>query len=118
APAFTIAPDATSGYALRPVELPCAVYKSNITPEEISLYRTGNFVDFLATKRIDQLLDRPKSYGKLELLRVKHWRFTQPLMNVILLLLAIPTVLTREPGRLKAAAMKCLILSGLGMGAV
>jgi hypothetical protein len=39
-------------------------------------------------------------------------------MNVILLLLAIPCVLTREPGRLKAAATKCLALTGLGMGAI
>jgi lipopolysaccharide export LptBFGC system permease protein LptF len=91
---------------------------SNITPEEINLYRSGNYVDLLSTARISQLLERPKSYGTLNLLRVKHWRFTQPLMNVILLLLAIPCVLTREPGRLKAGATKCLLLMGLGMGSV
>jgi hypothetical protein len=61
---------------------------------------------------------RPKSYGTNNLLRVKHWRFTQPLMNVILLLLAIPAVLTREPGHLKTAATRCLLLTGLGMGSV
>ncbi|MDB5357701.1 MAG: lipopolysaccharide transporter permease [Phycisphaerales bacterium] len=96
----------------------CPAYKSNITPEEITLYRSGNYVDLLSTERINQLLARPKSYGTLALLRVKHWRFTQPLMNVILLLLAIPCVLTREPGRLKSGATKCLIFMGLGMGSV
>ena len=60
----------------------------------------------------------PKSYGRLNLWRVKHWRFTQPLMNVILLLLAIPCVLTREPGRLKAAASKTLFVTGLAMGCI
>jgi len=99
-------------------EQPWPVYKSNVTPEEIALYRSGSFVELLPTRRIDQLLERPKSYGKLELLRVKHWRFTQPLMNVILLLLAIPCVLTREPGTLKRAAMKTLILTGVAMGCV
>ncbi len=93
-------------------------YHSNITPDEINLYRSGNYVDLLPTERINQLLMRPESYGTLELLRVKHWRFTQPLMNVILLLLAIPCVLTREPGRLKAAATKCLILTAIAMGAI
>ena len=39
-------------------------------------------------------------------------------MNIILLLLAIPCVLTREPGKLKRAAMKCLTLSGLGLGSI
>jgi lipopolysaccharide export system permease protein len=99
-------------------EEPVAVYKSSITPEEIGLYRSGNFVELLPTNRINQLLDRPNLYGKTDLLRVKHWRITQPLMNVILLLLAIPCVLTREPGTLKTAAMKTLLLTGLAMGAV
>lgn len=90
-----------------------ARYKSNITPEEINLYRSGNYVELLSTHRIDELLARPQSYGTLALLRVKHARFTQPLINIILLLLAIPTVLSREPTRLKAAATKCLILTAL-----
>lgn len=99
-------------------EQPVSVYKSNLTPEEIALYRSGAFVELLSTHRIDQLLERPNLYGKTELLRVKHWRFTQPLMNIVLLLLAIPCVLTREPGTLKTAAMKTLILSGLAMGSM
>ncbi len=93
-------------------------YKGSITPEEVALYRSGAFVNMLSTERINQLLDRPLSYGSAELLRVKHARFTQPLMNIILLLLAIPCVLTREPGKLKSAAMKCLTLSGLGLGSI
>ena len=97
---------------------PCSAYKSNVTPEEIGLYHSGNFVDLLPTARINQLLERPNLYGKIDLLRVKHWRITQPLMNVILLLLAIPCVLTREPGTLKTAATKTLLLMGLAMGAV
>jgi hypothetical protein len=95
-----------------------STFKSNITPEEIALYRSGNFVDLLPTSRIDQLLNRPNLYGKMALLRVKHWRFTQPLMNVTLLLLAIPCVMTREPGRLKTAATKTLFLMGMAMGSV
>ena len=97
---------------------PCAVYKSNITPEEIALYRSGDWVELLSTSRIDQLIARPGNYGQANLLRVKHWRFVQPFMNVVLLLLAIPCVLTREPGRLKTAATRCLILTGIGMGSM
>ena len=99
-------------------EQPCPAYKSNVTPEEISLYRSGHFVELLPTSRINQLLERPNMYGKIDLLRVKHWRYTQPLMNVILLLLAIPCVLTREPNTLKTAATKTLVLMGVAMGAV
>jgi lipopolysaccharide export LptBFGC system permease protein LptF len=97
---------------------PVERWATNIDPEEIKLFKKSDYVDLLSTDRINQLLDRPESYGKTNLLRVRHFRFTQPLMNVILLLLAIPTVLTREPGHLKAAATKCLILTGFAMGSI
>jgi lipopolysaccharide export system permease protein len=97
---------------------PVAQWKTNVDPEEIKLYKKADYVDLLSTDRINQLLERPKAYGKANLLRVKHMRFTQPLMNVVLLLLAIPCVLTREPGHLKAAATKCLVLTGIGMGSI
>ncbi len=93
-------------------------YRSNLTPLEISLYRSRDFVRFLSTEQINRLLNQKQSYGLIELLKVKHGRFTQPLMNFILLLLAVPTVLTRESGRLKASAFKCVLLTGLAMGTV
>jgi lipopolysaccharide export system permease protein len=100
------------GDAPRRIQNDVPAYKSNITPEEVSLYSSGKYVEWLPTRRIDQLLQRPQQYGALALQRVKHARFTQPLVNVILLLLAIPCVMTREPTRLKAAATKCLLLTG------
>jgi lipopolysaccharide export LptBFGC system permease protein LptF len=93
-------------------------YAGHLTPEEIILYRSGNYSQFLPTEKINELLKEPKRYGVLQLERVKHTRFTQPLLNIILLLLAIPCVLTREPGRLRRAAMKCLILSAVCMGTI
>src|SRR5687768_585482 len=52
---------------LRPPEEPIDVYKSNITPEEIALYRSGDYVDLLPTSRINQLLAREESYGVTDL---------------------------------------------------
>jgi len=97
---------------------PIEFYKSNVTPEEVALYRSGDWVEFLSSARIEELIQRPGSYGQTNLLRVKHWRFVQPIMNVVLLLLAIPFLMTREPGKLKSAATKCLVVTGLGMGAI
>jgi lipopolysaccharide export LptBFGC system permease protein LptF len=93
-----------------------AAYQSDITPEEIALNNLGkDYIQLLPTIRIDELLSpsRSKSYGTINLLRTKHMRFTQPIANVILLLLAVSTVLTREPGFLKTAAAKCMILTTL-----
>jgi lipopolysaccharide export LptBFGC system permease protein LptF len=94
------------------------VYHGDVTPEEIALYHSSEFVELLSTRRINELIARPKSYGAVGLYRVKHMRFTQPIMNVVLLLLAIPTVLTHDPKSLKSAASKCLTLTGLAMGSV
>jgi lipopolysaccharide export system permease protein len=102
----------------RAAEEPIALWDTSITPRDIDLYRNTDFVELLSTEQINGLLTKPKSFGTNMLLRVKHWRFTQPLMNVILLLLCIPSVLTREPGRLKSAATQCLILAALGMGSI
>ncbi|MDP9172380.1 MAG: LptF/LptG family permease [Planctomycetota bacterium] len=93
-----------------------AFYKSNITPEEIALNDLGkDYIQLLPTLKIDQLLDpsRAKSYGTIDLLRTKHLRFTQPIANVILLLLTISTVLSREPGTFKTGAAKCMVLTTL-----
>ena len=94
------------------------VYKGKITPEEIMLYRSGNFVELLSTQRINELLQRPLSYGRGNLLRVKHTRgVTQMTINMILLLLAISAVLTREPQQLKTAATRSIFLTGMLMTA-
>jgi lipopolysaccharide export system permease protein len=102
----------------RPVREDVELWRTNITPQEIDLYRNTDFVELLGTERINELLNRPKSFGAANLMRVKHTRFTQPIMNVILLLLAIPCVLTREPGKLKQGATVCLLLMGLAMGSI
>ncbi len=87
-----------------------------ITPEEIQLYRSGNFVELLSLRRIDELLQRPGSYGRGDLLRVKHFRgAAQISLNMVLLLLCVATVLTREPGQMRMAAGRCIIWSGLCM---
>jgi lipopolysaccharide export system permease protein len=118
---WDLSPDATLTTGLLPNQQlhkdhSIRTYQSNITPVEITLYRSRDFVRLLSTNKINELLQQKQSYGLTDLLKVKHSRFTQPIMNIILLLLAIPTVLTREPGKLKSGAIKCVILTGLAMG--
>jgi lipopolysaccharide export system permease protein len=99
-------------------ELPCSAWRTNITPEEVALYRSNDYVELLSTDRINQLLSRPQSYGTVNLLTVKHSRVTQWLMNLVLVLLAVPCVLTREPGKLKQDLTKLLFLTGCAMGTI
>ncbi|HEX8325823.1 MAG TPA: LptF/LptG family permease, partial [Tepidisphaeraceae bacterium] len=92
--------------------VPAEEYKSNVTPEEIALFRSGDYVDLLATPRINELLQRTQIYGSNDLMRVKHARLAQLLLNIIMVLLAISSVLIREQGQFKYAMVKCLLLVG------
>lgn len=91
---------------------PVTQWQTSIGPEEIGLRRRASFVDLLSTAQINQLLTYPRNYGTVPLLRVKHWRVVQPIMNVVLILLAIPCVLTREPTGVKAAALRTVLITG------
>jgi lipopolysaccharide export system permease protein len=101
----------------RTPEEPVEQYDSSITPEEIALYRSGDYVELLPTSRINQLLAREESYGVTDLQRVKHTRFTLPFLNFVLLLLAVGCLLTRDPSAIKGNLMRCAVLVGACMSA-
>ena len=106
------------GQTLSP-ELPTDTY-TGVTPDDIAVYhdRGSSLVELLSTHRLNQLIARPKSYGVAGLYRIKYLRLAQPMMNIVLLLLTIPTVLTFDPKALKPAATRCLTLTGSAMGMV
>ena len=73
-------------------------------------------VELLSTSRINELLTRPQSYGTINLLTVKQARVTQWLMNLVLVMLAIPCVMTREPGRLETGFDQAAVSQRHGTG--
>jgi lipopolysaccharide export LptBFGC system permease protein LptF len=97
---------------------PWPVYRSSITPDEIALYRSGDYVELLPSSKISMLLERPKSYGAIDLQRVKHSRITTWIMNLVLVLLTIACVMTREPGRIKQGIAACAIICGACLGTI
>ncbi|MGD0540463.1 MAG: LptF/LptG family permease [Tepidisphaeraceae bacterium] len=97
--------------------IPVSTYRTTMTPDEIALNLGKDYIQLLSLEKINQLLSL-KRYGTIDLLRAKHLRVAEWLLNVFLLLLAISTVLTREPGKLKSSAFRCLLLTGMCMGSV
>jgi lipopolysaccharide export LptBFGC system permease protein LptF len=91
---------------------------SSISPDVIALYRSMNVAELLSTARINELLASPQAFGTEELVRVKHTRWAGVLLNIVMLLLSIPAVLTREPRVLGPMAVKCGMLVAALMGLV
>jgi lipopolysaccharide export LptBFGC system permease protein LptF len=96
---------------------PLKFISSSMAPDEIALNLGKDYIQLLPLTKLDQLLSL-KRYGTIDLLRTKDLRVATWLLNVFLILLAISTVLTREPGKLKSSAFRCLLLTGLCMGSV
>ena len=53
----------TAGEIPKPPKV--TTYKSNITPEEINLYRSGNYVELLSTRRIDEHFGSPEVRARI-----------------------------------------------------
>jgi hypothetical protein len=49
---------------------------------------------------------------------VKHFRFAAWILNTILLLLAIPCLLSREPGHTKTGILYCIVLCGACLASI
>lgn len=75
-------------------------YYTNLSPQQLDLIATKKSVDFLASSQIQSLIEASLGPTRASLEKTMHTRFTQPIMNVILLLVGIPFLLTREPRQL------------------
>ncbi len=98
---------------------PLASFSGTTTPESITLFRSRNqFVDLLSTSRINELLTQRNPVGRIDLLRVRDARLAGFVLNIILVLLTIPCVLTREPMQLKTSTMRVFFLVGSAMAMI
>jgi len=98
--------------AIRSVKENVPFFRGGVTPNEITLYRNTDFVEMLSSSQLNELLARGSSYRQIDLLWVKHSRYMQWVTNVVVLLLTIPCVLKREPGKLRLGAFQALMLTG------
>ncbi len=102
------------------------LWDGGITPAEIQLFRAadlsvgagGSYFDLLSTRQLNELLSRPNRPASPDLLRAKHTRIASYVMNLVLMLLAVPAVLTRQPGQLRRAAGRTLLWVGAAMATV
>lgn len=92
---------------------------TGVNPETIALFVSrGDFVDLLSTERIGQLLAQNTGVGRMDLMRVRDARIANYFVNIVLVLLTIPCVLTREPMQLRTAAARVFVLVGLCMASI
>jgi lipopolysaccharide export system permease protein len=92
---------------------PILIYKTALTPEQLDLIFQKKAVDYLSSAQVHKLITFSPEINKPLLYKIMHLRFTQPLMNLVMLLIGIPFLLTREPNRLVINMFYCTAVSGI-----
>ncbi|MFQ5807533.1 MAG: LptF/LptG family permease [Phycisphaerae bacterium] len=87
-------------------------YPFTLTPEELVLRRNSQWADLLSLTQLNTLLQSRNLASRPTIDMSRHIRLTQPLLQWVLLLLALPFFLTREPCNVMAAGGRALLLAG------
>ncbi|KPK76187.1 MAG: hypothetical protein AMJ79_07705 [Phycisphaerae bacterium SM23_30] len=88
-------------------------YPSDLTPEYLWLQRNSNYKSLMSSADLSGLMQRPLKTGDLaEVLSEKHFRFTDPIINMVMLLLGLPLLVSRERKSTKTTMLLALLGAG------
>lgn len=84
-----------------------AFYATNLTPEELPLRRREQFKSLLSMRQLMEIEQNPGT-RRTELADIavqKHSRITMPIINLIMLMVALPVLVCRDPKEMKTAIL-------------
>ena len=89
---------------LADLETPVAAYASGLTPQVLLVRHYSEFSSMLSLGQIDQMLRIQGIMDRSSLRRHQFSRFAAALVNMLVLILTLPTFLLREPASQPALA--------------
>ncbi len=90
--------------AARKGSLPISEYESDLTPEQIPIKRRSKYKSLLSFRQLGELARQGTKLNDLaELYSQKHFRITEPIINLIMLLISLPILVCRDPRAMKSA---------------
>lgn len=88
-------------------------YSSNITPKDIPVMRKSRHITLLSSRQLSALAaQRKKIKDVAQLYSQKHFRITDPLINLIMLMVCLPILVCRDPKSMKTAVMISFATTG------
>ena len=83
---------------------PLESYTSELTPEYLWLQRNAGYKSLMSSAELNDLLQRGlKKTNYNETISEKYFRLTDPIINMVMLFLALPMLLSRERRSTKTA---------------
>lgn len=107
-----LAPPNTFGYELVNGRV---LIRSDLNPEHLALRRDSHWLQFMSSGELAQLLRSGRVPDPRMASMARHMRFVDPIISLLLLLVGLPFMVSRERN-VPSAALKCvlvLILSGV-----
>lgn len=104
---FYIKIDRSEGeFALQRQPEPLAFYQSDLTPLDIPVRRQETYKSLLSSAQLANLARQKTRIKDLaELYSQKHFRITEPIINMVMLMIALPILVCRDPKAMKSAIM-------------
>jgi lipopolysaccharide export system permease protein len=83
---------------------PLSVYRTDLTPKDIPVRRKAEYKSLLSSLQLSQLASQGTQLKDLaNLYSQKHFRITDPIMNLVMLLVCLPVLVCRDPKSMKSA---------------
>ena len=88
-------------------------YTSDITARDIPVRRKSKHISLLSSRQLSILVNqRTKIRDLAQLVSQKQFRITEPIINMIMILVSLPILVCRDPKTMKSAIMISFAMSG------
>lgn len=85
---------------------PIAYFESDLTPKELPIRYRANYKTMLSSAQLSALVAHSMKIKDLaQLYSQKHYRVTDPIINMVMLLISLPILVCRDPRTMKSAIM-------------
>ncbi len=90
---------------------PLAFFATDLDPNALIVRRHADYAGMLSLVQIEQMLDSGRVLDTARLLRHRYARFAAVAVNLLVLLIALPSFLLREPAPLMRQAVVCATMA-------
>ena len=87
-------------------------YPTDLTAEDLVLRQSSRWLDLMSTPELTKLLELDRIPDRRGAELAKHVRFADPINNLVMLLIGLPFIVSRERN-IRAAAGLCLLMVGV-----
>jgi lipopolysaccharide export LptBFGC system permease protein LptF len=93
--------------------LAAVAYSTDITPKDIPVRRQAEHKTFLSSRQLTALAEQKTKIKDLaQLYSQKYFRISDPIINIVMLLISLPVLVCRDPKTMKSAVLVSFTMTG------